>query len=171
MVITATGANVTPGTQRGFRQRFSYRRRLLHLRGDLNSAFPHGGFRSAACRICFQAGVFQYLRRLLPEMRAALPLTGTLRYWMGHPGGCFARIQGGSISLSGTNAFIEASTVPLPSDFNFDTPVYRMCRALPEHSMSQPMPCREKDSRKSTSETRPPHDHDGAGQPSSMRRR
>ncbi|MGC9966099.1 MAG: filamentous hemagglutinin family protein [Syntrophobacteraceae bacterium] len=31
--------------------------------------------------------------------------------------------EGGAISLSGANAFIEASTVQLPSDFNFDTPV------------------------------------------------
>ncbi len=31
--------------------------------------------------------------------------------------------QGGLISLSGTNAFIENSTSQLPSDFNFDTPV------------------------------------------------
>ena len=37
--------------------------------------------------------------------------------------GALPGYQGGSISLSGTNAFIQASTVPLPSDFNFDTPV------------------------------------------------
>jgi filamentous hemagglutinin len=123
MVITNTGANVTPGTKNvsadGFPVVAGYFTTMgTSIRPSLMEAFEvqpaayvlKQGLFNTASFVAGNAGsaAINGNTTVLDGVILASALKG---------------YQGGSISLSGTNAFIQASTVPLPSDFNFETPV------------------------------------------------
>ena len=158
MVITNTGVNVTLGNAEGFLQRFSRRRRLLHLRGDQYSAFSHGGFRSSARFISLQAGDFQYPDVCCRECGQRRHQRKYYGIGWKHPGECFF------VRISGRFHIFKRRQTSTSRRQPFNCPrisisahLSAMCRAFPEHSILQPAWCREKGSRQSTSEIpRPP---------------
>ncbi|MGO9018926.1 MAG: filamentous haemagglutinin family protein [Syntrophobacteraceae bacterium] len=123
MVITNTGVNVAPGTQKVSADGFPVVAGYFTYSGTsiqppLMEAFEvqpasylsKQGFFNTATFVAGDAGsvAINGNTTVLDGVILASALSG---------------YQGGSISLSGTNAYIQASTVQLPSDFNFSTPV------------------------------------------------
>ncbi|MGO9691291.1 MAG: filamentous hemagglutinin N-terminal domain-containing protein, partial [Syntrophobacteraceae bacterium] len=123
MVITNTGVNVTSGTRRvsagGFPIVAGYFTTMgTSIRPSLIEAFE---VQPAA--YVLKQGLFN-TASFVAGNAGSVDINGKTTVLDGNilpnalPG-----YQGGFISLSGTNAIIEASTVPLPSNFNFGTPV------------------------------------------------
>ena len=123
MVITATGANVTPGTREVSANGFPITAGYFTTTGTSIRPSLMQAFEVQPASYIFTQGTFN-TTSFVAGNGGSVAINGKTTVLDGNilpsalPG-----YTGGSISLSGTNAFIQASTVPLPSDFNFGTPV------------------------------------------------
>jgi filamentous hemagglutinin family protein len=123
MVITATGANVTPGTREVSANGFPIVAGYFTYAGTSIRPSQMQAFEVQPASYVSKQGFFD-TSTFVAGNAGSVAINGKTTVLDGViQAAALPGYQGGSISLSGTNAFIQASTVPLPSDFNFDTPV------------------------------------------------
>ncbi len=124
MVVTATGANVLPGTQLvsggGFPVVAGY---FTYAGTSIQPAFREA-FEVQPASYVLKQGTF-YTSTFVAGNAGSVSINGNTTILDGVLlASALQGYQGGSISLSGANAYIDASTVQLlPQDFNFGTPV------------------------------------------------
>ena len=121
MVITATGANVTPGTREISANGFPIVAGYFTYEGTSIRPSLMQAFEVQPAAYVFTQGFFN-TASFVAGNAGSVGINGKTTVLDGViQAGALAGYQGGSISFSGTNAYIQASTVPLPSDFNFNT--------------------------------------------------
>ncbi len=134
MVITNTGANVTPGTKEVSADGFPVVAGYFTCAGTSIKPALMEAFEVQPAAYVFKQGTFN-TSTFVAGNAGSVSINGDTTVLDGTIlASALKGYQGGSISLSGTEAYIEASTVQLPSDFNFDTPVSRCagpCRNTP----------------------------------------
>ena len=124
MVITNTGVNVTPGTQKVSADGFPIVAGYFTYAGTSIQPALMEAFEVQPATVCFQAGLFQHVKLSVAGNAGTVTLRGYTTILDGSIiAGALAGFQGGTISLSGNEVIVEASTVPLPSGFDFSTPV------------------------------------------------
>ncbi len=123
MVITNTGANVTPGTREVSADGFPVVAGYFTYAGTSIKPALMEAFEVQPAAYLFKQGIFN-TSSFVAGNAGSVAINGSTTVLDGTIlASALKGYQGGSISLSGTNAYIVATTVQLPSDFNFDTPV------------------------------------------------
>src|SRR5208283_5548923 len=121
MVITNTGGNVTPGTQKVSADGFPVVAGYFTYAGTNIQPALMQAFEVQPASYLFKQGTFN-TQMFIAGNGGSATINGNTTVLDGTVlASALPGYQGGSISLSGTNIFVQASTVELPSDFDFGT--------------------------------------------------
>jgi filamentous hemagglutinin family protein len=131
MVITNTGVNVTPGTQKVSADGFPVVAGYFTYAGTSIQPALMEAFEVQPAAYVFKQGTFN-TSTFVAGNAGTVTLSGYTAILDGAiQAGALQGFQGGTISLSGSDVIVEATTVPLPSGFDFNIPVpYYLSRTL-----------------------------------------
>ena len=131
MVITNTGVNVTPGTQKVSADGFPVVAGYFTYAGTSIQPALMEAFEVQPATYVFKQGTFNTSKFVAGDA-GTVTLSGYTTILDGAiQAGALKGFQGGTISLSGSDVVVEASTVPLPSGFDFNVPVpYYLAQTL-----------------------------------------